>query len=89
MSLLVKIPSGVESGMIIRVREKGHQEPVTGKFGDFLICVLVHQNSKNYKSKGNDLMSNYYITLTQAILGCKIDVHTIDGPTILTLTPGV
>ena len=34
-------------------------------------------------------MSNYYITLTQAILGCKIDVHTIDGPTILTLAPGV
>ncbi|MDO8632277.1 MAG: DnaJ C-terminal domain-containing protein [Phycisphaerales bacterium] len=82
----VKIPSGIEAGQKIRVRGR-----VPGRNGGppgdlILICnVAPHPY---FHRDGLDIYLDVPVSVTEAALGAKIDVPTIDGHATVTLPPG-
>jgi DnaJ-class molecular chaperone len=83
-SLDVKIPPGLESGQILRLRGKGGPgEPP----GDALIEVEVGLHPL-FRRQGRDIHLEIPITIREAMLGGPVNVPTISGPVTMTLPPG-
>jgi DnaJ-class molecular chaperone len=81
----IKIPAGVREGQRIRVRGKGQPGPA-GR-GD--LYILVHIASHPYFTRdGKDIMLELPLSVTEACLGAKVDVPTIDGMTRMTIPAG-
>ncbi|MBN2210460.1 MAG: DnaJ domain-containing protein [Sedimentisphaerales bacterium] len=84
--ITVKIPPGIDNGGRIRVRGKG--QPGTGNEpGDLIIRVEV-QPHPWFDRDGEDLFLEAPISLTEAVLGAKIKVPTLEGTTTVTIPPG-
>jgi DnaJ-class molecular chaperone len=82
----VKIPPGVHNGAKIRVRGKGAEQRGGGK-GDLYILVAVRKHPF-FVADGNNITVEVPISITEASLGAKVDVPTIDGMTTVTIPPG-
>lgn len=74
----LRIPAGVKDGTTLRLRGKGEPGPFGGPAGDLLVRVRVAR-SKTFGRAGNDLTLIVPITFTEATLGTKIDVPTLNG----------
>ena len=74
----LKVPAGVSDGSTLRLRGKGGPGSNGGPPGDLLVRVRVG-SSKTFGRKGNDLTLIVPITYTEAALGTKIDVPTLNG----------
>ena len=83
----VAIPAGIDNGQSIRIRAKGEPGINGGERGDLLVTVLVDRDPR-FQRQEYDLYSSEPITFTQAALGGKITVTTIDGPYELEIKPG-
>lgn len=84
----VKIPKGMITGKKLRLTGKGEPSPYGGQPGDLFIRSRVLHDPV-YTFENNDLYINRQIKLTEAILGIKISVPTIDGKQIsLKIPPG-
>jgi DnaJ-class molecular chaperone len=81
--LNVKIPPGVASGQVIRLRGQG-QEAQGHRPGDALITVIIAQHPL-FKVDGNDLRAELPVTLYEAVLGAKVRVPTLDGAVELSI----
>ncbi len=81
----VKIPPGVRDGAKIRVRGKG--SPGASGAGDLYIIVKVKAHPY-FLRDGDDIYVDVPISITEAALGGKVDVPTIDGPTTVKIPPG-
>lgn len=75
---MVKIPRSVESGMLLRIKGKGH-EALSGEPGDLILKMTVKDHNK-YKREGFDIHSEKRISVTQAIFGGNCEIETIEGP---------
>ncbi|WP_422924638.1 DnaJ C-terminal domain-containing protein [Singulisphaera sp. PoT] len=78
-SLVVKIPPGIESGAKLRLRGQGepsHQPG--GPRGDLTIVVDVEPHPY-FTRDGRNLSVEIPISVSEAILGAKVDVPTLDG----------
>ena len=83
----VDIPRGLESGMIVPVKEKGNCIP--GGLPGNLLFVIEELPDKKFTRKGDDLVVECSATIPQAILGGTIDITTIDDKIItLEIPPG-
>lgn len=85
-TLNVKIPSGIESGKKIRLRGQGEPGAAGGPPGDILIQVHVAPHP-HFRRRGKDLEVEVPITLSEAVLGAKIDVPTPQGTITLSIPP--
>jgi molecular chaperone DnaJ len=74
----IKVPSGVKDGQTLRVRGKGAAGSFGGPPGDLMVRIRVTP-SRTFGRKGNDLTLKIPITYTEAALGTKIDVPTLNG----------
>jgi curved DNA-binding protein len=74
----VKIPAGIDDGKKLRLAGKGQPGPEGGPPGDLYIRVKV-LNHPVFQPEGNDLYMNREIKFSEATLGTKIEVPTIDG----------
>ena len=84
----VKIPPGITSRKKLRIPGKGQEGVWGGPPGDLLIKILVAPHPK-FERKGNDLFISREISLTEAVLGTKIEVPTLEGKTLsLKVPPG-
>lgn len=73
----INIPAGINSGEVIRMTGMG--EAVShGKSGDLYIKVLVKPH-KIWKREGYDLVMTHDIKLSDALLGAKHTISTLDG----------
>jgi molecular chaperone DnaJ len=86
-TLEIRIPAGVDSGSRVRVAGKGNAGMAGAPAGDLYIITEV-QPHPYFERRGNDLYSTVPITVTEAALGAKIEVPTIDGRSILRVPPG-
>lgn len=77
-NITVKIPEGMITGKKLRLAGKGEQCPYGGPPGDLYIQSKLLDDPV-YSVKGYNLYINRDIKLTQALLGAKIYVPTIDG----------
>lgn len=82
----VKIPVGIQNGKKIRLRGQGRSGP-RGKKGDLLIKVNVASHP-SYRRSENNLLVKLPITLSEAVLGAKIDLPTPHGAITVTIPPG-
>ena len=87
-SLVVKIPPGIESGAKLRLRGQGEPSPTKGSPpGDLTIHVTVEPHSY-FTRDGRNLSVELPLNVSEAILGAKVDVPTLDGLKSLTIPPG-
>ena len=85
-SIAVKIPPGVSDGSRIRLRGQGHAN-AAGRAGDLYILPRVTPHPL-FRRQGNDILMDLAVTVTEAALGTKVDVPTLDGLVTMTVPPG-
>ena len=83
----VKIPKGVDDGARIRVAGMGDRGEGGGPPGDLIITLRV-KTPTGFERKGLDVYSDVTITLTQALLGAKLETDTVHGAVTVTIPPG-
>lgn len=83
----VKIPAGIDNGEMIRF--SGNGEAVKGGTpGDLYIKIHVKKH-KIFRKESNDLIMNLDVKLSDALLGTKYDIQTLDGLSTLNIPEGV
>ncbi len=83
----VRIPPGVSTGTRLRVPGKGNAGTMGAPPGDLYITVRVEPHPF-FERQGDDIYIRVPITVTEAGLGAKIEVPTIDGRALLKIPPG-
>lgn len=83
----VRIPPGMQTGSRVRVPGKGNAGPLGGPPGDLYIITRVAPHPF-FERRGDDIYTVVPITVTEASLGAKIEVPTIDGRALLRIPPG-
>jgi len=86
-TLDVRIPPGARTGSRVRVASRGNAGINGGPPGDlyFITSVAPHPF---FDRRGDDLYTVVPITITEAALGAKIEVPTIDGRSQVRIPPG-
>ena len=74
----VTIPAGIADGKKLRLAGKGQPGPEGGPPGDFYIKIKILDHPV-FQREGTDLSINREIKFSEAALGTKIEVPTIDG----------
>jgi molecular chaperone DnaJ len=83
----VRIPAGVASGGRVRVPGKGNAGTMGAPAGDLYLLVEVRPHPF-FERRVNDLYTKVPITVSEATLGAKVEVPTIDGRSIVRIPPG-
>jgi molecular chaperone DnaJ len=83
----VRIPAGMQSGSRVRVPGHGNAGTHGAPAGDLYIITEVEPHPY-FERRGDDLYSVVPITVSEAALGAKIDVPTLDGRSQLRVPPG-
>lgn len=84
----VRVPAGVGDGAKIRVPGKGEPSRDGGPPGDLFVRVRVKDHPV-FKSAGNgDIVVDLPVTYTEAALGAKIEVPTLDGSVTVKIPAG-
>jgi molecular chaperone DnaJ len=86
-AISVKIPPGVDSGSKVRVAGKGNGGINGGPDGDLYLTVNVAPHPI-FRREGDNVMLVAPITVTEAALGSKIEVPTVDGSATMKIPPG-
>ncbi len=74
----LRVPAGVKDGTTLRLRGKGDPGSFGGPPGDLLVHIRVAP-SRTFGRRGDDLTLTVPVTYTEAALGTKIDVPTLNG----------
>jgi molecular chaperone DnaJ len=82
----VRIPAGVASGGRVRVPGKGNAGTLGTPPGDLYLLVEVKPHPF-FERRGNDLYTEVPVTVSEATLGAKVEVPTIDGRSIVRIPP--
>ena len=83
----VRIPAGVANGGRVRVPGKGNSGTMGAPAGDLYLRVVVRPH-EFFERRGDDIYTKIPITVSEATLGAKIEVPTIDGRALVRIPPG-
>lgn len=86
-TIRVTIPPGVESGSKVRVAGKGNGGIAGGPPGDLFLAINVASHPV-FKREGDNILVTVPITISEAGLGAKIEVPTIDGTANMKIPQG-
>jgi molecular chaperone DnaJ len=86
-TVTVNIPAGAQNGSRLRVPGKGNAGTQGAPPGDLYITTRVEEHPFFYRN-GDNIEIRVPISVTEAGLGAKIEVPTIDGRALLTVRPG-
>ena len=81
------IPAGIDSNQVIKVAEKGEAGKRGGEPGNLYARILVKKHSVFHR-QGDDLLISQPISFSQAVLGDKIDIPTLEGKILLKVPSG-
>jgi molecular chaperone DnaJ len=84
--IAVRIPPGVDTGSRVRLQGKGEPGRNGGPSGDLYIVTRVRPHPV-LERKGDNLYVEVPITITEAALGARVQVPTIDGTTTMHIPP--
>jgi molecular chaperone DnaJ len=80
----IKIPKGVDNGTTLRITaDKGN-----GKLREDIYVIIALQPHPYFHRQGIDIYLEKTITLTEAVLGSKVNVPTLDGNASMKVPPG-
>jgi len=85
--LEVRIKPGTRDGQRIRIAGKGNAGAQGAPAGDLYVIIRTGSHPV-FRREGDDIFLTVPITATEAALGAKIEVPTVDGRTILKIPPG-
>jgi molecular chaperone DnaJ len=85
--LEVEIPAGIHDGQRIRLSGEGHAGLLGGRSGDLYVLVRVRPHPR-FVREGDDVFSTVDLTMTQAALGAKVKVPTLEGEVELEFEAG-
>src|SRR6266513_1795118 len=85
--LEVRIKPGTRDGQRIRIPGKGNAGVRGGPSGDLYVIIRTGDHPI-FRREGDDIYLTVPVTATEAALGSKIEVPTIDGRTLLKIPPG-
>ncbi|MBM7119344.1 molecular chaperone DnaJ [Archangium primigenium] len=83
----VNIPPGVDNGTRVRLTGLGEPGDRGGPAGDLYVTVIVREHPL-FQREDYDVFCEVPISFTQAALGAKIDVPTLDGKVKMTIPEG-
>jgi molecular chaperone DnaJ len=86
-AIKVEIPAGIADGQTISLPGKGEAGEPGAPAGDLYVNVRVRSHPK-FKRVENNITSNEQISFSQAALGDKIDVETVDGTVKMKIPSG-
>ncbi|NYI69975.1 molecular chaperone DnaJ [Naumannella cuiyingiana] len=77
-TLQVKIPAGLEDGVMIHLPGRGEVGPGGGEPGDIYVKIAVRPHA-DFRRDGNNLELVVPIPMTAAALGTRVDVPTLEA----------
>jgi molecular chaperone DnaJ len=83
----VRIKAGTRDGQRIRLQGKGNAGAHGGPAGD-LYAIIRTEEHPVFRRDGDDIYLTVPVSATEAALGAKIEVPTIDGRALLKIPPG-
>ena len=83
----VRIPAGIGNGGRVRVSGKGNAGTMGAPGGDLYLHIIVKPHPF-FERRGDDLYTKIPVTVSEASLGAKIEVPTIDGRALVRIPPG-
>ena len=86
-TITVKVPSGVDTGMRLRLSGKGEASPNGGENGDLYLEFNV-ANHEYFERSGDDIILEVPINMAEAALGCKKDIRTLSSVVTLAIPSG-
>jgi molecular chaperone DnaJ len=85
--LKITIPAGVDNGTRLRVSKEGDAGMRGGPPGDLYVYLFVEEDAEFHRD-GINILSEIKVSYLQAILGCRLEVNTVDGLVELMIPPG-
>jgi len=85
--LEVRIKAGTRDGQRIRLAGKGNAGGHGGTAGDLYVIIRIGEHPV-FRRDGDDIYLSVPVSATEAALGAKIEVPTIDGRALLKIPPG-
>ena len=85
--LKITIPPGVDNGTRLRVSGEGDAGMRNGTPGDLYVYLFV-ESDKEFTREGINIRSEITVSYLQAILGCTLEINTVDGKEKLTIPAG-
>src|SRR6202158_1487284 len=83
----VRIPPGLANGARLRVAGKGNSGTMGAPAGDLYLRVEGRARPL-FGRRGDDLYTKVPVTVSEATLGAKVEVPTIDGRSLVRIPPG-
>jgi molecular chaperone DnaJ len=77
-SLDVQIPPGIHDGQRIRLSGEGHAGALGGQAGDVYVLVHIRPHERLVR-EGDDVYSTVDLTMTEAALGARATIATLEG----------
>ena len=87
VNLKVKIPAGIDNNETIRLSGQGEAAAKGAESGDLYLKIRVNAD-RRFERDGVNIKSRAEIGFSQAALGGKIEVPTVDGPVDLKIPEG-
>jgi len=87
-SVEVNIPAGVDTNMSLKVAGYGNGGKNGGSQGDLYLNFRVRPH-KVFQRQGDDVILHVPLSISQAVLGAKIDIPTIYGDVTLKIPQGI
>lgn len=85
--LTVKVPAGVDSGMRLKLSGEGEAGLRGGARGDLYVLIRVRPH-EFLRRDGTDLYCEMPIRMTQAALGCEVEVPALTGTVSMKVPAG-
>jgi len=85
--LEVRIKAGTRDGQRIRIPGKGNAGLNGGPTGDLYVIIRTADHPL-FRREGDDIYLSVPVSATEAALGAKVEVPTIDGRALLKIPPG-
>ncbi len=85
--LKITIPAGVDNGTRLRISQEGDAGQRGGPPGDLYVYLFVNEDEEFHRD-GINILSEIKVSYLQAILGCRLEVDTVDGPVELIIPAG-
>ena len=85
--LEVRIKAGTRDGQRIRLAGKGNAGSHGGPGGDLFVIIRAGDHPI-FRRDGDDIYLSVPVSATEAALGAKVEVPTIDGRALLKIPPG-
>ena len=74
----VEIPPGIHDGQRIRLSGEGHAGTLGGQAGDVYVLVRIRPHERLVR-EGDDVYSTVDLTMTEAALGARSTISTLEG----------